>query len=81
MYFDMSVNTHQINWKALIFLRLDWEMVLADLGRKLTTALRSLGNSPVINEEVLERNVIWDFIRVFKQSNENDKNFQMQSVA
>jgi len=29
-------------------------MVLADLGRKLTTALRSLGNSPVINEEVLE---------------------------
>ena len=30
-------------------------MVLADLGRKLTTALRSLGNSPVINEEVLER--------------------------
>ena len=81
MYFDMSVNTHQINWNALMFLRLDWEMVLADLGRKLTTALRSLGNSPVINEEVLERNVIWDFIRVFKQSNENDKNFQMQSVA
>ena len=81
MYFDMSVNTRQINWNALIFLRLDWEMVLADLGRKLTTALRSLGNSPVINEEVLERNVIWDFIRVFKQSNENDKNFQMQSVA
>merc|ERR1711935_681771 len=30
------------------------KMVLADLGRKLTTALRSLGNSPVINEEVLE---------------------------
>lgn len=32
-----------------------YEMVLADLGRKLTTALRSLGNSPVINEEVLQR--------------------------
>lgn len=30
-------------------------MVLADLGRKLTAALRSLGNSPVINEEVLEK--------------------------
>ena len=34
-------------------------MVLADLGRKLTTALRSLGNSPVINEEVLERKSIF----------------------
>jgi len=30
-------------------------MVLADLGRKLTTALRSLGNSPVINEDVLKK--------------------------
>ncbi|XP_037071896.1 LOW QUALITY PROTEIN: signal recognition particle 54 kDa protein-like [Pollicipes pollicipes] len=28
-------------------------MVLADLGRKITTALRSLGNATVINEEVL----------------------------
>ena len=27
-------------------------MVLADLGRKITTALRSLGNATVINEEV-----------------------------
>ena len=60
-------------------------MVLADLGRKLTTALRSLGNSPVINEEVLERNVIWDFIRVFKQRYEiiyqNIQNFQIESVV
>ena len=37
-------------------------MVLADLGRKLTTALRSLGNSPVINEEVLERKSIFSAI-------------------
>lgn len=29
-------------------------MVLADLGRKITTALRSLGSATVINEEVLE---------------------------
>jgi len=29
-------------------------MVLADLGRKITTALRSLSNATVINEEVLE---------------------------
>lgn len=29
-------------------------MVLADLGRKLTTALRSLGNATIINEEVLD---------------------------
>ena len=28
------------------------KMVLADLGRKITTALRSLGNATVINEEV-----------------------------
>lgn len=57
-------------------------MVLADLGRKLTTALRSLGNSPVINEEVLERNVIWDFIRVFKQRYEIIyQNIQIRSVA
>ena len=60
-------------------------MVLADLGRKLTTALRSLGNSPVINEEVLERNVIWDFIRVFKQRYEiiyqNIQNIQIRSVV
>ncbi|KAK3094121.1 hypothetical protein FSP39_024368 [Pinctada imbricata] len=28
-------------------------MVLADLGRKITTALRSLGNATIINEEVL----------------------------
>lgn len=57
-------------------------MVLADLGRKLTTALRSLGNSPVINEEVLERNVIWDFIRVFKQRYEIIyQNIQIRSVV
>ena len=29
-------------------------MVLADLGRKITTALRSLSNATVINEEVKE---------------------------
>ena len=29
-------------------------MVLADLGRKITTALRSLSNATVINEEVNE---------------------------
>lgn len=29
-------------------------MVLADLGRKITTALRSLGNATIINEEVVE---------------------------
>lgn len=29
-------------------------MVLADLGRKITTALRSLSNATVINEEVLD---------------------------
>ena len=28
-------------------------MVLADLGRKITTALRSLSNATVINEEVI----------------------------
>ena len=28
------------------------KMVLADLGRKITTALRSLSNATVINEEV-----------------------------
>jgi len=28
-------------------------MVLADLGRKITTALKSLSNATVINEEVL----------------------------
>ncbi|KAJ7373154.1 Signal recognition particle [Desmophyllum pertusum] len=28
-------------------------MVLADLGRKITTALRSLSNATIINEEVL----------------------------
>lgn len=27
-------------------------MVLADLGRKITTALRSLSNATIINEEV-----------------------------
>ena len=32
-------------------------MVLADLGRKITTALRSLSNATVINEEV--RAFIW----------------------
>lgn len=29
-------------------------MVLADLGRKITTALRSLGNATIINQEVLD---------------------------
>uniref|UniRef100_A0A2I3GK65 Signal recognition particle 54 n=1 Tax=Nomascus leucogenys TaxID=61853 RepID=A0A2I3GK65_NOMLE len=28
-------------------------MVLADLGRKITSALRSLSNATIINEEVL----------------------------
>ena len=27
-------------------------MVLADLGRKITTALKSLGNATIINEDV-----------------------------
>ena len=54
----MTVKPPNQTKNNLSFPRLDWEMVLADLGRKLTTALRSLGNSPVINEEVLERNVI-----------------------
>jgi hypothetical protein len=34
--------------------------VLADLGRKITSALRSLSNATVINEEV--RNGIWKLI-------------------
>lgn len=55
---NMAVKPPNQTKNNLSFPRLDWEMVLADLGRKLTTALRSLGNSPVINEEVLERNVI-----------------------
>src|SRR6218665_956309 len=29
-------------------------MVLADLGRKITSAIRSLGNATVINQEVLD---------------------------
>lgn len=29
-------------------------MVLADLGRKITSALRSLSNATIINEEVCE---------------------------
>jgi len=58
MYFNMAVKPPNQTKNNLSFPHLDWEMVLADLGRKLTTALRSLGNSPVINEEVLERNVI-----------------------
>jgi hypothetical protein len=32
-------------------------MVLADLGRKITSALRSLSNATVINEEVNSFNV------------------------
>ena len=31
-----------------------FDMVLADLGRKITTALRGLSNATVINEEVIE---------------------------
>ena len=31
-----------------------FKMVLADLGRKITTALRSLSNATIINEEVRE---------------------------
>ena len=30
-------------------------MVLADLGRKVTAALRSLGNATIINQEVLDQ--------------------------
>ena len=30
-------------------------MVLADLGRKITSALRSLSNATVINEEVVNK--------------------------
>uniref|UniRef100_A0A493SZA0 Uncharacterized protein n=1 Tax=Anas platyrhynchos platyrhynchos TaxID=8840 RepID=A0A493SZA0_ANAPP len=32
-------------------------MVLADLGRKITSALRSLSNATIINEEVC--NTVW----------------------
>lgn len=35
------------------FTRKTGTMVLADLGRKITTALRSLSNATVINEEVI----------------------------
>lgn len=34
-------------------------MVLADLGRKITSALRSLGNATIINEEVGLINIIF----------------------
>jgi len=34
-------------------------MVLADLGRKITTALRSLSNATVINEEVRCGGLLW----------------------
>lgn len=36
-------------------------MVLADLGRRITTALRSLSNATIINEEVLVRTVCMVF--------------------
>lgn len=39
-------------------------MVLADLGRKITSALRSLSNATVINEEVS-----FDFIFLLKLVN------------
>jgi len=48
------MGTHPIFESDFDCLTDQFEMVLADLGRKLTTALRSLGNSPVINEEVLQ---------------------------
>lgn len=44
-------------------------MVLADLGRKITSALRSLSNATVINEEV---SVIWFF--------DNESLFDQNSV-
>lgn len=31
---------------------IEFKMVLADLGRKITTALRSLSNATIINEDV-----------------------------
>lgn len=55
MWLSPKISVFHFLPRSSIFQR----MVLADLGRKLTTALRSLGNSPVINEEVLERKSIF----------------------
>jgi len=42
-------------------------MVLADLGRKITNALRSLNNSTIINEEVgIESNGVKKLLRTAK---------------
>ena len=41
-------------------------MVLADLGRKITSALQSLSKATVINEEVCSKNL-------FQYFHENDK--------
>ena len=38
------------------------KMVLADLGRKITSALRSLSNATIINEEVRTRGRYWYLI-------------------
>lgn len=37
-------------------------MVLADLGRKITSALRSLNNATVINEEVSLQSLQFEFV-------------------
>lgn len=39
-------------------------MVLADLGRKITTALRSLSNATVINEEVWRQLLPCAFLQI-----------------
>ena len=39
-------------------------MVLADLGRRITTALRSLSNATIINEEVHVRTVCKVFLTI-----------------
>lgn len=44
-------------------------MVLADLGRKITSALRSLSNATVINEEVSVIIIILQLFSVFYEGN------------
>ena len=44
-------------------------MVLADLGRKITAAIRSLNNATVINEEV-GQSLLIEIVEKFKYSKE-----------
>ena len=43
------------DWSVSGFVEQTVKMVLADLGRKITSALRSLSNATIINEEVRTR--------------------------